>query len=185
MDSWYFNAILYRQRPVKEQQFWHSWASFWSNSGHFSAIFIDFSRGSHLVVRICPVLRNFVCLSSGPVNHHWLFVYSLNGRYGRSHVKMSIFCLTFRKNHVCLHSTEKRIVHSGMLSVDLITSEISSILSAARSWEFSMSSRGLAKYPLNFRPYSSRSLFSGLDQANVWLSPVYTSLLPIIYSVSL
>jgi hypothetical protein len=30
-----------------------------------------------------PVLRNFLCLSSVPVNHHWPFVYSLNGRYGR------------------------------------------------------------------------------------------------------
>jgi hypothetical protein len=51
-----------------------------------------------------------------------------------SHVKMSVFCLTFRKNHgglVCLHSTEKIIVHIGTPSVDRITSEISSILSAS------------------------------------------------------
>jgi hypothetical protein len=105
-----------------------------------------------------------------------------------SHVKMFVFCLTFRKNHVCLiflHSTEKIIAHIGMLSVDRITSEISSVLSAARSWDFSISSCGLARYPLNFRPYSGRSLFLGLDQTNVWLSPVYTSRLPIVYSVSL
>jgi hypothetical protein len=44
-------------------------------------------------------------------------------------------CLLFdiSKNHVCLHSTNNIIVHIGMLSVDRITSEISSILSADRS----------------------------------------------------
>jgi hypothetical protein len=44
-----------------------------------------------------------------------------------SHVKMFVFCLTYRKNHVrlaCFHSTEKIIVHIGVLSVDRITSEI-------------------------------------------------------------
>jgi hypothetical protein len=50
-----------------------------------------------------------------------------------SHVKTSVFCLTFRKNRVCLHSTGKIIVHIGMLLVDRIISEMSSILSAARS----------------------------------------------------
>jgi hypothetical protein len=36
-----------------------------------------------IALQMRPVLSNFVCLSSGTVNHDCLFVYSLSGRYGR------------------------------------------------------------------------------------------------------
>jgi hypothetical protein len=45
MNSWYFHAILDRQRPVQTQQFCQSWASFWSNSDH---CFSHFSLRSHV-----------------------------------------------------------------------------------------------------------------------------------------
>jgi hypothetical protein len=48
INSWYLNAILCGERPVQIQQFCQSWVNFWSNSDHFSSIFIELSQGSHL-----------------------------------------------------------------------------------------------------------------------------------------